>query len=125
MKASVKSSVTPNTSVAEPHQALRLKGLMEKLAANPDSKFLDCHEVRLAPGVALLVEPINGAPYVFVLPDSLTTFDSKPGSGTDRLRARIEASLYFERILDEHAPDDLADAEACSAPRSRPVERLS
>lgn len=52
---------------------------------------------------ALLVEPVNGNPTVFVAPNTLHVFEVKPGSGTDKLRQRIEAQLFFEGVEDTFA----------------------
>ncbi|TBR75376.1 MAG: hypothetical protein EPN64_13110 [Burkholderiaceae bacterium] len=52
---------------------------------------------------ALLVEPVNGNPTVFVAPNTLHVFEATPGSGTDKLRQRIVAQLFFERVEDAMA----------------------
>lgn len=47
----------------------------------------------------MLVEPINADPYVVKLPNTLFRFKSLPAnSGTAKLRARIEAGLFYERL---------------------------
>ena len=49
----------------------------------------------------LLVEPINGDPYVINLRHgerSKYLFESKPRSGTDKLRQRIFASMWFDSL---------------------------
>jgi hypothetical protein len=83
-------------------EASRLRDLMHRLQVNPNLSFLDCHALRAAADIALLVEPINGNPYIFVPPNRVFTFDSVAGSGTDRLRKRIDADLFFRRIVDRH-----------------------
>jgi hypothetical protein len=93
--------MTPTFRVAESYEAVRHKGLMVRLEVNPNIEFLDCHEVRSEPGVALLVDPINAAPYVFVPPNSVHTFTGAPGSGTDHLRARIAATQFFESVIEQ------------------------
>jgi hypothetical protein len=93
--------MTPNSRVAEPHEVVRLKGLMERLEANPEITFLDCHEVRSELGVAVLVDQMNTDPYVFVCPNSVHTFSGAPGSGTDHLRARIAATQFFEAVIEQ------------------------
>jgi hypothetical protein len=52
---------------------------------------------------ALLVDPINGAPTVYVSPSTLVVFDSKPGDGTDHLRQRILAEAFFGQINEQAA----------------------
>lgn len=60
-------------------------------------------------GNALLVDPVNGNPFVVVdhTPTevrhvmaqwiiSVHTFDSEPRSGTDKLRARAAAQMFFD-----------------------------
>lgn len=114
--------MTPTVRVAEPHEVVRLKGLMERLEANPSIKFLDCHEVRLAPGTALLVDPINGAPYVFVSPSSVHTFTGAPGSGTDHLRARIAATQFFETVIEQQQVQSARRGSAQSVSSSTACE---
>ena len=62
---------------------------------------------------ALLVDPINGDPFVFQLPNLITTFthDNK-SSGSDHLRARISAELFFEHIVERIESDDALSARA-------------
>lgn len=60
----------------------------------------------LAPGIekilvcdrAMMVDLLNDDPYVFVMPDTMHVFKSTPGSGTDRLRQRIKAEIFFQEI---------------------------
>lgn len=51
-------------------------------------------------GDALLVDPVNGDPFVFVAPDTVHVFQHQPGSGTDHLRQRIKASLWFGELAE-------------------------
>lgn len=82
-----------------------LKGFMSAIAVdinkNNITGFKDCYKVEHKPG-ASLVEPINGSPFVNVIePDHVTrhTFrPANPSSGTDAIRARILAELFFQEI---------------------------
>lgn len=58
----------------------------------------DCYSVQYDEAHGLmLVEPINGHPYVVKLPNTLFRFVPKPeNSGTAKLKARIEAGLFYE-----------------------------
>ena len=58
---------------------------------------------------ALLVEPLNASPFVIVgtyddsdsadfAQYSTHTFHSDPGSGTDRIRARAHAQMFFDSL---------------------------
>jgi hypothetical protein len=85
----------------EQHGA-RLLRLMERLQHDPGANIMDCHQVKAAPGVAMLVDPINEDPFVFLPPNRMFIFQSVCGSGTDRLRKRIEAELFFKRTV-EHS----------------------
>ena len=52
---------------------------------------------------ALLVDPVNGAPTVYVAPATLHVFDFKVGDGTDHLRQRMMAKAFFEQISEQAA----------------------
>lgn len=47
---------------------------------------------------ALLVDPVNGNPTVYVAPSTLHVFESKRGDGTDHLRQRMLAKLFFDQV---------------------------
>ena len=51
-----------------------------------------------ADGDVMLVDPVNGDPYVFVAPNTVHIFQFKPGSGTDHLRRRIDAEQWFQKL---------------------------
>lgn len=61
---------------------------------------------------SILVDPVNGSPYVYELGGHFTVFTSAPRSGTDHLRARTQASLYFQGI---NAPAPASETQECSA----------
>jgi hypothetical protein len=56
-----------------------------------------------AHGDALLVEPVNGDTFVFEAPATVHVFASIQGSGTDKLRKRIDARLFVERLATSRA----------------------
>jgi hypothetical protein len=120
--------MTPTFRVAESYEAVRHKGLMVRLEVNPNIEFLDCHEVRSEPGVALLVDPINAAPYVFVPPNSVHTFTGAPGSGTDHLRARIAATQFFESVIEQQQVQSSrrdGEGDALVEDRAAPTAQLA
>ncbi len=81
---------------------LRMQAIMERAAHDPRLVPAGLHAApKVEPGLAMLVEPINADPFVFVLPGQVVTFVSESGSGTDRLRKRIDASLFFERVVEQ------------------------
>lgn len=63
----------------------------------------DCYSVDYDEAKGLmLVEPINADPYVVQLPRTLFRFKSLPtNSGTAKLRARIEAGLFYNRLKEQ------------------------
>ncbi len=63
------------------------------------TQFTDAYDVKHKPGVSLYV-PVNGSPMVVVLDSDKATaflFEPLPGSGTDAMRARMEAQIFFDR----------------------------
>lgn len=84
-----------------------LKDAMVKLAADPKKLPHGYHSATVEPGVSMLVEPVNDHTYVFVLPNTLHLFECEAGSGTDRLRQRMLASIFFNQVVAHsrlHAP---------------------
>lgn len=71
------------------------------------NKFTDCYNVTSKPGVATLIEPINGDPYVVTFGGGeqahLTIFESAPGSGTDKMRCRMHAKQFYLSIQPREA----------------------
>lgn len=58
------------------------------------------YELAHKPGVASLVDPVNGSPYVVTFGHAdkrahYTIFQPDEGSGTDKLRARIAAKEFY------------------------------
>lgn len=49
---------------------------------------------------ALLVDVVNVAPFVFVKPATRYVFQFAFGSGTDHMRQRILAKLFFDTVAD-------------------------
>lgn len=73
-----------------------MQGALNKQAI----KFEDCYRCQYKPG-ANFFEPINGDPFVVVLGEEKATkhvFAGQAHSGTDKLRARIEAQAFFDRL---------------------------
>lgn len=77
-----------------------LSDAMRKLQANPALLPAGYHSATVEPGVAMLVEPVNDHPFVFVPPTTVHMFESAPGSGTDHLRQRMLAGLFFRGVVD-------------------------
>lgn len=55
------------------------------------------YEIRSCVG-ALLIDELNGTAGVFVYPDTLFIYSAARGDGTDKLRARIHAGMFFDSI---------------------------
>lgn len=84
---------------AKPHRVQIL--LMFNLSNKVD--FSDCYAVSHKPGVATLIEPINGDPYVVEFAEDgetakVVVFESLPGSGTDKMRCRLHAKQHYLSI---------------------------
>lgn len=74
-----------------------------KSAAADNAQFSNCYKTEYKDDL-VIVEPINSAPYVVDTKGAVSfIFDSKPGSGTDFMRARIRAYLFFTRYAEEMA----------------------
>lgn len=49
---------------------------------------------------ALLIDPLNGSPWIFIPPATCFEFVAEPSnSGTEHLRARTQAQLVFNSLL--------------------------
>ena len=83
----------------------KLSGVMAQMHMQANVSgltFSDCMNVEHKPGASLF-EPINGNPFVVTLAEDKTvtrhTFKpDNPASGTDKLRARIIATTFYEGI---------------------------
>lgn len=118
---------TTSTSVDQLRADI-LKDAMEKLHANPRRLPEGYYSATVEPGLAMLVEPVNGAPYVFVLPNSVHTFEPERGSGTDHLRQRMLAGIFFRQVVDNKRAGDVrkvadADRVAAATPNSSQAAR--
>ena len=90
-----------------------LSNTMRQLHENPMRLPDGYHRAVVEPGVAMLVEPLNEHTFVFVPPNTVHQFASEPGSGTDKLRQRIHAGLFFHSVVDnKHAESVRAAAGA-------------
>lgn len=108
---------TTSTSVDQLRADI-LKDAMEKLLANPGRLPEGYFSATVEPGVAMLVEPLNKAPFVFVLPNSVHTFEPDRGSGTHHLRQRILAGIFFRQVVDNKRAAEVrkvADADRVAA----------
>jgi hypothetical protein len=79
--------------------ASRLREAMAVLRINPKTVF-ESHSMQAAEDIAMLVEPLNADPYVFIPPATAHVFESQAGSGTDRLRQRMLASVFFADVIE-------------------------
>lgn len=79
--------------------AASLTAVMDACLASRKYRPSDVYAVEAEADLGMLVEPVNGAPYVFQLPNTVHVFDYKAGSGTDKLRQRIEAGIFFRGLV--------------------------
>lgn len=77
-------------------KALELQSLLSNVKNGAVKK--DAFYSIKANGDHLLVDPVNGEPFVFVAPRTVHVFPVKKGSGTDKLRQRIAADYFFDRL---------------------------
>lgn len=56
------------------------------------------HNIRSS-AKAMLVVPVNANPFIFVTPNTVHTFEAKAGSGTDMLRQRMLAEVFFDDLV--------------------------
>lgn len=92
------------------HQAMRFQFAMDAAHAGKLKVGADVHRFKYRHDVAaLLVEPVNEQPFVVIGAYDeagnarfdrfvIHTFGERSSSGTDFLRARIAAGLFFENI---------------------------
>jgi hypothetical protein len=81
----------------------RIGNMMVAVATDPEAvrKVSIYYSIKAVAGIAMLAEPINGDPTVFVAPSTLHTFRGVLGSGTDKLRARIEAQMFYDQVVSQ------------------------
>lgn len=96
-----------------------LKDAMTKLAADPSKLPTGYHSATVEPGVAMLVEPVNAPTFVFVQPGVVHLFEHEAGSGTDKLRQRMRASVFFNQLVERTR----ANAAAAAPTRDRVAPR--
>ena len=92
-----KREIIMETNVVSGHKAFELRSMLAGAIAGTLSAGPDVMGISAKPG-ALLVEPLNGVPWVFVEPATMLTFSYVPSSGTDKLRARIAAKCCFDAL---------------------------
>jgi hypothetical protein len=116
---------TQNPTVYEMAQTVGLTGLTPGSPLGCIS-LAACSNVTVDANVGMLIEPINGNPVVFLKSGDVHTFPYEAGSGTDHLRQRILASMFFTDAVDKfrRAPRSTPDAlvipaDKPSAPRHR------
>lgn len=71
--------------------------------------------VNIEPDFGMLVEPTNGAPYVFLLPNVVHEFVYQAGSGTDKLRQRMLAGIFFSDLVEAHQDKQRREQQAGQA----------
>lgn len=92
--------VHTNYTLANPVRAASLIALMSAMKSQPkpQSPGQGYYDIK-ASDKGLLVDPINGAPFVFVPPVACFEFTHEPGnSGTEHLRARMHAQVFFDAL---------------------------
>lgn len=82
---------------ASSFRAAKLQALLNAAQAGQLRVGPEFHNVKAKPN-ALLVDAVNADPFVFVPPATVHTFESKRGSGTDHLRQRMLAGVFFEGL---------------------------
>ncbi|MFK4705705.1 hypothetical protein ABIC83_002544 [Roseateles asaccharophilus] len=100
-----------DTRQVDDFRGVALKQSMDALLENPRQLPAGFHAATVVAGVGMLVEPFNSAPYVFVPPKTVHEFTYERGSGTDHLRQRMLAGVFFNSMVAEyerHAAKDPA-----------------
>lgn len=87
-----------------------LLNTMRLLHDNPGRLPEGYHRAVVEPGVAMLVEPLNEHTFVFVPPNTVHEFAGERGSGSDKLRKRIHAGLFFQQVVDNARVESLRAA---------------
>jgi hypothetical protein len=86
-----------DTRIVSPSRAQELQVVLKAAKAGTLKCGQALHKVE-AQGNVMLVDPVNGEPFIFVAPETVHVFQSKPGSGTDHLRQRTLAGMLFEQL---------------------------
>lgn len=76
-------------------------------------------------GVAMLIEPVNDAPFVFEPPNVVHRFESERGSGTEKLRQRMAASLFFAKLVDAAKASQVRNTSQSEVPAPPPALVIS
>lgn len=112
-----------DTRMASPVELLKAQRLRDVLRNG--GSVIDAHDTKESAGV-ILVEPMNGSPYVIDMSASeeaatIYEFEVTPAnSGTAHLRQRIEASLHYQRLVEEahrRVPSDPLERAPLPRPR--------
>ncbi len=102
------------TRVVSKLKALELQAVVNAAKSGRLKVGPEHHKIEVN-GEVMLVDPVNGAPFVFVAPNTVHIFQFKLGSGTDHLRRRIDASQCFQKL--SHATNDQAQKKPQGASR--------
>lgn len=99
------------TSTTDNYLSIALRNSMVELHHSPQTLLSGYNKVTVEPGFGMLVEPINTNTYVFVSPDTVHEFDHEKGNGTDHLRQRILAGVFFAELVATHRRANPASLE--------------
>jgi len=88
-------------------KALELQATLKIVKSGRLKVAPDLHQI-IVKDNAMLVDPVNDEPFVFVAPNTVHVFRSKPGSGTDHMRQRIAAELWFQQLADKPSANEQA-----------------
>ena len=94
-----------NTFTVDHLRSDTLAQAMKSLQADPRLLPEGSYSARIEPDFGMLVEPVNGHPFVFLLPNTICQFESEPGNGTDKIRQRMQAGLFFDQTVAKRHAD--------------------
>lgn len=90
--------ISVDTSVATSFEKSYAYKILNMIADGIDN-FTGMYKVEHTEGI-LLVDPINGNPFIFQFPTVISRYSSdKPASGTEKLVMRVKAGLMFETLV--------------------------
>lgn len=112
-----------DTHDLDDYRGTAMRRSMAALLEDPKQLPADMHSATIVADVGMLVEPLNSAPYVFVLPKTVHEFKFEPGSGTDHLRQRMLAGLFFSGLVTNHERKVPADPSAPATHRVQATRR--